>query len=133
MTALRVEAEIAPAGPGVRVLVVDDEVLVRALISETLREAGCEVIEAASAEEAIEVLRATAEPDVLVTDVMLPGEIDGVQLAARVRQTMPNTKVIVTSGHASATEVNGVADVFLPKPFELWRLIGQVRSLAASA
>jgi len=131
MTALRVEAEVAPAGIGARVLVVEDDVLVRALVSETLREAGCEVIEATTADEAVAVLRAIVAPDVLVTDVKLPGDLDGMQLAAKVRQTMPLTKVIVTSGHASVEAAKSVAHVFLAKPFELWRLVGCVRTLAA--
>ena len=133
MTALRIEAEREPAGIGQRVLVVEDDVLVRALVAESLREAGCEVIEAATADEAVEVLHAIDPPDVLVTDVRLPGAVDGRQLALRVRATMPDTKVIITSGHAAAEIMDGVAHVFLPKPFELWRLVGQVRTLAQSA
>lgn len=107
--------------------------MVRALITETLREAGCAVTEAASADEAVRVLKTTAVPDVLITDVRLPGRMNGVELAACVRREQPRMKVIVTSGHASAESACYVADAFLAKPFELKQLVGQVRSLAADA
>jgi len=119
-----------PARAGLNVLVVEDELMVRALIAESLRDAGCEVTEATSADEAVLVLRATAAPDVLITDVKLPGRMNGVELAACVRRTQPRMKVIVTSGHAAAENARYVADAFLAKPFELKQLVGQVRSLA---
>jgi len=119
-----------PARAGLNVLVVEDELMVRALIAESLRDAGCEVTEAASADEAVLALRATAAPDVLITDVKLPGRMNGVELAACVRRTQPRMKVIVTSGHAAAENARYVADAFLAKPFELKQLVGQVRSLA---
>jgi len=130
MTAYSVH-EAAPARPNV--LVVEDEVMVRDLIAETLRDAGCAVTEAASADEAVRALRATATPDVLITDVMLPGRMNGVELAACVRRTRPRMKVIVTSGHAPAENARYVADAFFAKPFELRQLVGQVRSFAANA
>jgi CheY-like chemotaxis protein len=131
MTAFSDKYETAPIGPSV--LVVEDEVMVRALMVETLREAGCAVTEAASADEAVRALRAVTAPDIMVTDVRLPGAMDGVELAARVRRTAPWIKVIVTSGHASAENARGVADAFLAKPFELQRLVGEVRTLAGAA
>jgi DNA-binding NtrC family response regulator len=70
---------------------------------------------------------------VVVTDVRLPGRIGGMELAARVRLAFPTTKVIVTSGHATPETADGVAHAFLSKPFELWRLVRRVRTLAASA
>ncbi|HEX3405959.1 MAG TPA: response regulator [Caulobacteraceae bacterium] len=131
MTAFSVHDEAAHTGPNV--LVVEDEVMVRELIAETLRDAGCEVSEAANADEAVRALRATAVPDVLITDVKLPGRMNGVELAACVRRVQPRMKVIVTSGHASAENARYVADAFLAKPFELKQLVGKVRSLAADA
>ena len=119
----------APDGPSV--LVVEDEGLVRELIVETLRDAGCAVTEAASADEAVRALKASAEPDILVTDVRLPGAMNGIALAERVRRTLPRMKVIVTSGHAASEEARNVADCFLAKPFALKALVGEVRLLAA--
>ncbi len=131
MTAFSIPDEAAQAGPNV--LVVEDEVMVRALIAESLRDAGCAVTEAATADEAVRALKATAVPDVLITDVKLPGAMNGVELAACVRRVQPRMKVIVTSGHAAAENARHVADAFLAKPFELRQLVGKVRSLAAHA
>jgi CheY-like chemotaxis protein len=111
------------------VLVVEDEVLIRMMVSECLRQAGCEVFEAASADEALDVLSTSSGPDVLVTDVKMPGAVDGLELASRARQACPGLKVVVTSGHALAQNANGLADAFLAKPFALEHLVGRVRAL----
>ena len=115
------------------VLVVDDEVLIRMMLCESLRQAGCEVIEAASADEALTVLATAPSPDVLVTDVKMPGALDGLELASRIRTTRPGVKVVVTSGHTPAQTAASVADAFLPKPFALGDLVDHVQTLAACA
>ena len=129
MSASSVRVEAAPDGPSV--LVVEDEGLVRELIVETLRDAGCAVTEAASADEAVCALKRSAAPDILVTDVKLPGAMNGLDLAERMRRTLPRMKVIVTSGHAASEDARNVADCFLAKPFALKELVGEVRLLAA--
>jgi CheY-like chemotaxis protein len=113
------------------VLVVDDEVLIRMMLCESLRQAGCEVIEAASADEALDVLASAPTPDVLVTDVKMPGSCDGLELASRIREDRPGLKVVITSGHTPAQSAIGLADAFLPKPFALEQLVGRVRALTA--
>jgi CheY-like chemotaxis protein len=129
MTALDIYAADTDARPRPTVLVVEDEILIRMLVSESLRHAGCEVVEAATAEEALEVLSATHGPDVLVTDVRMPGALDGLELASRVRKARPGLKVVITSGHAPAQNTAGLADAFLAKPFALEHLVGRVRAL----
>jgi len=111
------------------VLVVEDEVLIRMMISESLRQAGCEVLEARNADEAFDVLAASNGPDVLVTDVKMPGSIDGLELAFHARRSRPGLKVVITSGHAPAQNTDGLADAFLAKPFALEHLVGRVRAL----
>ena len=115
------------------VLVVEDDILIRMMVSESLRHAGCEVVEAASADEALEVLAASGGADVLVTDVKMPGSVDGLELASRVRKALPGLKVVITSGHALAQNTFGLADAFLAKPFGLDQLVGQVRALVDAA
>ena len=132
MTALDMYASDRDACARPTVLVVEDEILIRMMVSESLRQAGCEVFEAASADEALEVLSASASPDVLVTDVKMPGCVDGLELASRVRKTLPELKVVITSGHALAQSADGVADAFLAKPFALEQLVGRVRALVAA-
>jgi CheY-like chemotaxis protein len=131
MTASNDPHEAAAAGPSV--LVVEDEGIVRELIAETLRDAGCAVTEVATADAAVRALKNAALPDVMITDVKLPGAMNGVELAACVRRSLPRMKVIVTSGHASPDYARNVADAFLAKPFELKQLVGQVRFLAGDA
>jgi CheY-like chemotaxis protein len=127
MTALDIYAADPAELERPRVLVVEDEVLIRMMMSESLRQAGCEVVEASDAEEALAV---APEPDVLVTDVKMPGAVDGLELASRMRRARPDLKVVITSGHALAQNAAGLADVFLPKPFALEQLVCRVRDLA---
>jgi CheY-like chemotaxis protein len=114
-----------------RVLVVEDEVLIRLMLADTLREAGCEVVEAASGDEALSVLHAAAGLDVLITDVRMPGRTDGLELASQVRSRKPEMKIIVTSGHAFCEP--GLADGFLRKPYGMADMVERVRRLAGRA
>jgi len=129
MTALDIYAMDRDAVAQPAVLVVEDEVLIRMMMAESLRQAGCEVFEAASADEALEVLSASNGPDVLVTDVRMPGKLDGLELASRARRARPGLRVVITSGHAPAQNAAGLADAFLAKPFALETLVGRVRAL----
>ena len=133
MAAADVEAPSAASARLLVVLVVEDEILIRMLLSEALRQEGYAVIEAANADEAVLVLHAAPTPDVLVTDVRMPGSVDGFQLAAFVRRTRPELKVIITSGHAGPDGALGLADAFLPKPYELGAIVGRIRTLTESA
>jgi len=112
------------------VLVVDDESGIRALVRSILEHAGHEVLEAASAAEALEVLRARS-PEVLLTDIVMPG-MNGLALAAQAHQVRPSMPVIFMSGFASqyADELDG--SVCLRKPFtasQLLLAIGEVVSM----
>lgn len=80
------------------VLVVDDEPLIRLNAADMLTDAGWTAIEAADAAEALEVLAAHPEIDVLFTDITMPGEMDGLDLARRVHQMRPDVQLIITSG-----------------------------------
>jgi two-component system, response regulator PdtaR len=131
MSAVEYRSFDLPAERRPTVLVVDDEVLIRMMLCESLRQAGCEVIEAASADEALVVLATMPSPDVLVTDVRMPGALDGLELASRIRKSRPGLKVVITSGHAPARTAAGVADAFLSKPFPLEKLVDRVQALAA--
>ena len=85
-------------GPPV-ILVVEDEGLVRMAAADDLVEAGFKVIEAANADQAIQMLEAHPEITILFTDIDMPGSMDGPKLAAAVRDRWPPLKIIVTSGH----------------------------------
>lgn len=105
------------AAPRRIVLVVEDESLVRLDAALFLRDAGCEVLEAADAEEALEVVE-EHPVDVLFTDINMPGSISGLELARRVKETRPAVKLVLTSG-AIKPKPDQIPDqgAFLPKPY----------------
>jgi CheY-like chemotaxis protein len=100
-----------------RILVVEDEFLIRLLISDALRDAGFDVIEAFNGDEAIDIL-STAPVDLVLSDVRMPGAIDGLELLRLVRETLPALPVILTSGHLAPDEALAKgATRFLAKPY----------------
>jgi DNA-binding NtrC family response regulator len=86
------------------VLVVEDEFLIREYAAEIINDAGFEAIQAASADEAIEILECRSDIRIVFTDVHMPGSIDGLKLAHAVRDRWPPIKVIVTSGQMTVPE-----------------------------
>ena len=88
------------ATPGEAVLVVDDEELVRLLMIDTLEDLGYSSLEAGDAHSGLEVLRSNARVDLLVTDVGLPGGMDGCQLAEAARTLRPDLKILFITGYA---------------------------------
>lgn len=79
------------------VLLVEDDPLIREFVVEALREAGYHVIHASTGEEALDLCQRHVA-DVLVTDVRLPGQVDGWQIAERYREQDPNLPVIYATG-----------------------------------
>ena len=100
------------------VLVVDDEALVRMYAVDVLRDAGHVVFEAGGADEALEVLDEHPEIGVLFTDINMPGQLDGLDLARMVHARRPGVHIILTSGRlrppAEAIPDDGR---FLAKPY----------------
>ena len=109
------------------VLLVDDEELVRLSTADMLAEIGFVVIETASAEEALIVLRGGANISAVITDHLMPG-MTGVDLARIVKETWPHTPVLIVSGYA---EGEGIAPDLprLSKPFRKADLTGSLASL----
>ena len=103
-----------------KVLVVEDEALIRFNISDHLAQIGHEVLEAANAAEAFELLESEQGVGVIITDIEMPGPVDGLMLAKFATERWPHLRVIVISGHqeAEATDLpDGTA--FLSKPCDL--------------
>jgi two-component system, response regulator PdtaR len=99
------------------VLLAEDEPLIRFDIAEELRQLGFQVIEAGNADEAIDVLKSTARIDLVVTDVRMPGDRNGLDVARAVREKRPGAKVIVMSGHLVPMEKHEhLIDLFVSKP-----------------
>lgn len=115
------------------VLLVEDEDAVRSFAARALQLRGYTVIEAASGEEALEILQdESLHVDVLLSDVIMPG-LDGPAWVREARKSRPDAKVIFVSGYAE--DVFGGADggipdaAFLPKPFTLPELTQKVKEL----
>ena len=131
-----------PAGPvavavamgrGEAVLVVDDEPSVRVLVGEILRDLGYVALEAVDGAEALRVLQSDVAVDLLVTDVGLPGGMDGRQLAAAGRAARPGLRVLFITGYDEGAALDqGRRDAgvqVLTKPFALEALAGRIRML----
>lgn len=111
----------AGALSGKRVLVVDDDNQVREHVSELLRSMGYEVLTAASASDALDLMDKTREPDLLLTDIMMPGGMNGRNLADAACSRYPSLPVIFMSGYADSSLLSdGMVrqnENFLAKPF----------------
>jgi CheY-like chemotaxis protein len=124
----------APAPPlrtaraGESVLVVDDDPPVRDLAVDTLKSLGYRVLEAASGPDALTVLHGGEPIDFLFSDIVMPGGMNGVELAVKARQVRPGIKVVLTSGYADGAARDIPKDVpLLPKPYTVEQLSGALR------
>lgn len=122
---------------GARVLVVDDEATVRELVVDTLRSAGYEVLHAPDALSALRLIEREPPLDLLVTDVGLPGGMNGRQLADATRTGQADLKVLFITGYAERTVlgegfVDGVTEV-ITKPFALTALEDKVAQMLQPA
>jgi PAS domain S-box-containing protein len=121
------------AEAGETVLVVDDEPTVRMLVGDTLSELGYKGIEAADAASGLKVLESDVKIDLLITDVGLPGGMNGKELADKARKHRPGLKVLFITGYAeNAAITNGHLDPgmhVLSKPFPMDKLATRIRSI----
>ena len=116
------------------VLLVEDEELLRALAAWRLEEAGFEVVQAANATEALELMNSRPDVDVLFTDVQMPGLLDGMGLAKKIHEQRPNVLLLITSGNVRP----GKGEIpdhghFLAKPYRCQDVISEIDALAREA
>ncbi|KMO18420.1 histidine kinase [Methylobacterium platani JCM 14648] len=125
----------AQAGAGETVLIVDDEPTVRMLVTDVLNDLGYTAVEAADGAGGLRVLQSDARVDLLVTDVGLPGGMNGRQMADAARVTRPDLKVLFITGFAEAALFGdgrlepGMA--VLTKPFAVDALAARIREMIA--
>ncbi|MEW6372037.1 MAG: histidine kinase famiy protein [Pseudomonadota bacterium] len=115
-----------------RILVVEDNEDVRELAESMLGAAGYAVVSAPSGERALELLEEDRKIDLLFTDVIMPGGMNGLQLAERVRERRPETPILITTGYMeelpSPTGRTQPLDV-LSKPYRQEELLSRVRAI----
>ena len=108
------------------ILVVEDELLIRFMLADGLRDHGYHVIEACSADEALIVLDSTM-PDLIISDVRMPGSLDGMGLLSIVRKSLPSLPVIITSAHfQSVVALADGATQFVAKPYTMELILNAV-------
>ena len=119
------------------VLLVEDEALIREIMAESLEEAGFEVIQAATGEEAISVIDDEKVTLIaLVTDFHMPGEADGGDVASSVRRRWPDMPVVIASGRPDVMKSSWKAEngyQLLRKPYGPRQLIGMLKELTPAA
>ena len=116
------------------VLLVEDEPLVRTVEVDILRDAGFWVLEAQDADEAFEILKRRSDVRAVLTDVDMPGSLDGFEFARLVAQAWPEVGVLVISGKA-APKAGDLPDnaVFLAKPVRAAALVEQIEAILGRA
>jgi len=115
-------AENPEQGAARTVLVVEDEVLIRLVVADALREAGFRVFEACNADEALSLTHSGLVPDVLLTDVRMPGSMNGLQLAALFETTFPGMLVLVASSHPERVPFK-----HFTKPYDADAIVREIR------
>jgi two-component system, response regulator PdtaR len=116
------------------ILVVEDEPLIRMCAVATLQDAGYWVLEAQNSAEALDVLSRHSEISIMVTDVRMPGHMDGLALVTWVQLNNPAIRSIVVSGNATAAEAGKAgAFGFVAKPYLPATIIGAVHDTALRA
>jgi CheY-like chemotaxis protein len=115
------------------VLVIEDEPVVRGLVLEVLTDLGYRTLEAGDGPEGLAILRSTARIDLMITDVGLPGGLNGRQVADAARVHRPSLKVLMMTGYAeNAALAKGVLEPgmsMITKPFAMEVLASRVRSI----
>lgn len=112
------------------ILIVDDEALIRIELVDYFEDEGYKVYEAEGADQAIAILERHKSIRIVLTDVQMPGTMDGLRLARYVRDRFPPTILIVTSGAARLTDADLPDDsFFVPKPFDTRQIMRKIEQL----
>lgn len=115
-----------------RVLVVEDEPLVRMLAVDVVEEAGFEAVEASNADEALDLLDKMPDIRLLFTDIDMPGSMDGLRLAAAVRDRWPPVYIIVVSGKQRPSDAELPDGIFFPKPYDVATMCRTMQGMLAA-
>jgi DNA-binding response OmpR family regulator len=120
--------------PETHLLFVEDEELIRLIVTESLVEAGFRVTEASSGEAAMSLLRAPANFDLLLADVHLPGRFNGIDVAHRARARVADLPIVFLTGRPDMLRARwtlGDRDLTIPKPYRTSEVLAAVRRCLA--
>ena len=106
------------------ILIVDDQLELLAFTGAFLAECGYTVSWARNAAEAMQLLKSNRPVDILLTDIVMPGEMDGFELARRAKVLRPDLKVVYSTGHRelSPEQIGQTYGPLLKKPYQYSRL-----------
>ena len=122
----------APEGRALRIVVIDDEILIAETVAEILKQEGFEAVAVSNGLSAIELTK-TWPPDVVLSDVVMPG-LNGIETGVRIREIVPGCKVILFSGQAATGDLledaraTGHRFEIVAKPIKPEQLIAIIRS-----
>jgi len=112
--------ELQRRPPASKVPIAEDEVLLRLMLSDALRDNGLQVFEAANASEAISVLQTNSDIAIVISDMHMKSKDDGMALASFLRQNHPHALILMASAHEpppSKNEARPPFDAFFRKPY----------------
>ena len=113
------------------VLVVEDEPLLRMMAVDLVEDAGFEAVEATDATQAVEILERRADIRIVFTDIDMPRGLDGMKLAALIRERWPPIELILTSGkEAPRAEDLPARGVFFSKPYRTLEVVAAMRRMS---
>lgn len=117
-----------------RILVVEDEFLIRLTLVEALSDEGFVVLEAETGDAALPILQSNDTISLLLTDIQLPGTLNGHALASKARENLPDLPIIFMTGRPSAADgADGSdRDVFISKPYTLANICQTARRLTTA-
>jgi CheY-like chemotaxis protein len=125
------------ARPNERILVVEDNGEVRETVVRQLRDLGYDTLEASGGKEAIDILLTDERIDLMFSDVVMPGGMDGTQLAEAANELRPGLKILLTSGFARASIQDGATSSYLKnllsKPYRKTELAERLRATLDAA
>jgi DNA-binding NtrC family response regulator len=121
------DLQAKPQDASRRVLLAEDDAVLRELIAEAMRDSGLTVIEVQSADEAKRYLQAGGHADLVFSDVEMPGSMNGIELGRWVRRNHPEMRLILTSGTMAigARELG----IFISKPYRIVDAAGVARRM----
>ncbi len=113
------------------ILIVEDEPILRMLATDVLEDAGFRTLAVGDADEAILILEGRSDVGLVFTDIDMPGSMNGARLAQCIRGRWPPIRLVVTSGHCLAVDIDLPADsVFIAKPYDGLKVVEAIRRLA---
>ncbi len=116
------------------VLVVEDEMLLRMRAVDMVEDAGFTSVEAVNADEAVAILESRSDIALLLTDIQMPGSMDGLKLAHAVHERWPPIRIILVSGQLRPASIDIPADSrFFGKPLEAEEMIAEMQDMIGHA